>query len=184
MIRNFTTLLAFAILGTIHAADPANTPLDRARAAARGGDIKGAIELLTAEAKKGSAEAANALGELNLGGQNGKPSPAEAARWFQQAADASYPPGMLNLSTLLRKGADGVPADPDKANFLIRAAAEEGYAPAQVACGRLAEAGGTDKGDMPEARSWYEKAAAQEDPERHIGHQTPFSGALQSGADL
>lgn len=165
MIRLLTTLIAFAILGTIHAADPANTPLDRARAAARGGDFKGAMELLTAEAKKGNAEAANALGELSLSGQVGKASAAEAARWFQQAADASYPPGMLNLSTLLRKGTDGVPADPDKANFLIHAAAEEGYAPAQVACGRLAEAGGEDKGDMAEARSWYEKAAAQEDPD-------------------
>ena len=165
MTRIFSTLIAFAILGTIHAADPVNTPLDRARAAARGGDFKGAIELLTGEAKKGSAEAANALGELSLGGQGGKVSPAEAARWFQQAADASYAPGMLNLGTLLKKGAEGVPADPDKASFLVHAAAEEGYAPAQVACGRLAEAGGEDKGDMAEARSWYEKAAAQENPD-------------------
>ena len=165
MIRFFATLIASAILGNLHAADPVNSPLDRARAAARGGDFTGAIELLKAEAGKGSAEAANALGELNLGGQGVKPSTSEAARWFQQAADASFPPGMLNLGNLLKKGAEGVPADPDKANFLIRAAAEEGFAPAQVACGRLAEAGGEDKGDMAEARSWYEKAAAQDNPD-------------------
>ena len=165
MTRLFTTLLAFAILGPLHAADPANSPLDRARSMARGGDFAGAIELLKGEAKKGSAEAANALGELNLGGQGVKASATEAARWFQQAADASYPPGMLNLGTLLKKGAEGVPPDHDNASFLIRAAAEEGYAPAQVACGRLAEAGGEDKGDMAGARSWYEKAAAQENPE-------------------
>ena len=167
MIRIFIQRAFFtlAILGHLRAAEPANGPLDRARGMARGGDIAGAIELLKGEAKKGSAEAANALGELNLGGQGSKPSAAEAARWFQQAADASYPPGMLNLGTLLKKGTDGVPADPDKANFLIRAAAEEGYAPAQVACGQLAEAGGEDKGDLAGARAWYEKAAAQENPE-------------------
>ncbi len=165
MIRISITLVTFAILAQINAADPVNSALDRARAAARGGDIAGAAELLKGEAKKGSAEAANALGEMSLSGQNGKPSAVEAARWFQQAADASFPAGMLNLGTLLKKGAEGVPADPDKANFLIRAAAEEGYAPAQVACGRLAEAGGEDNGDMAEARSWYEKAAAQEDPD-------------------
>ena len=164
-IRLSLALLAAFIPGTLHAADPANTSLDRARAAARSGDFAGAIELLKGEAGKGSSEAANALGELNLAGKGPKPSIAEAVRWFQQAADASFPLGMLNLGSLLKKGAEGVPADPDKANFLIRAAAEEGYAPAQVACGRMAEAGGEDKGDMAEARSWFEKAAAQENPE-------------------
>ena len=164
MIRTLI-LLALALLGHLHAADPAKTPLDRARDMARSGDFSGAVALLQGEAKKGGAEAANALGELSLSGQTGKPSAVEAVRWFQQAADASYPPGMLNLGLMLKKGAEGVPADPDKANFLVRAAAEEGYAPAQVACGRLAEAGGEDKGDMAEARSWYEKAAAQENPD-------------------
>ena len=155
---------AFAILGTLHAAEPpaAPSPLERARTLATSGDFAGALALLEAEAGKGNAEAANALGEANLAGYGPKASAAEAARWFQQATDASFAPGMLNLAMLLRKGAEGVPADPDKAVFLIRAAAEEGYAPAQVASGRLAEEGGEDKGDMAAARAWYEKAAAQE----------------------
>lgn len=164
-IRLSLAVLAAFSLGNLHAAEPANGPLDRARAAARTGDFAGAIELLKGEAGKGSAEAANALGELNLAGKAGKPSAPDAVRWFQQAADASYAPAMLNLAMILQKGVEGVPADPDKANFLVRAAAEEGFAPAQVACGRIAEAGGEDKGDMAEARSWYEKAAAQENPE-------------------
>ncbi len=167
MIRLFIqrTLFTLAILGTLRAAEPAPGPLDRARAAAQKGDFAGAIDFLKIEAAKGNAEAANALGELNLAGKGAKPSAAEAARWFQQAADASNPVGMMNLGLLLKKGAEGVPADPDKAAFLIRAAAEEGFAPAQFASGQLAEAGGEDKGDMAEARAWYEKAAAQENPE-------------------
>ncbi len=173
MTRSFNqrTLLAavFAILGTLHAAEPpaapATGPLDRARTLATSGDFAGAMTLLEAEAGKGNAEAANALGEANLAGYGVKASAAEAARWFQQAADASFPPAMLNLAVILRKGAEGVPADPDKAVFLIRSAAEEGYAPAQVASGQLAEEGGEDKGDMAAARAWYEKAAAQENPD-------------------
>ena len=168
MIRIFTKRTHFliatlALLGNLRAAEPAkpSSPLDGARDAARKGDFAKATELLKAEAAKGNAEAANALGELSLAGRGMKASPAEAVRWFQQAVDASFPAAMLNLGMILRKGAEGVPADPDKANFLIHGAAEEGYAPAQVACGQMAEAGGEDKGDMPGARAWYEKAAAQ-----------------------
>jgi TPR repeat protein len=73
-------------------------------------------------------------------GKGGKAAATEAVRWFQQAVDASYPPAMLNLGTLSDQGREGLPADPDKGRFLIRTAAEEGFAPAQVALGRAAEA--------------------------------------------
>src|SRR6188508_582978 len=62
----------------------------RARTAAEGGDFPAAIEILKEEAAKGSPEAANALGELHFSGKGVKASPSEAARWFQQAVDASY----------------------------------------------------------------------------------------------
>ncbi len=162
------TLLAIAAIhfpGTLRAADTAPSPLQRARALATSGDVKGAIELLKSEAGKGSAEAANLLGELYFRGQDVAASAVEAARWFQQAADASYPQAMVNLGILLGKGAAGVPADPDKAQFLIRSAAEAGYAPAQVLMGRQTEKRGQDGGDPAEARAWFEKAAAQENAE-------------------
>ena len=136
--------------------------MQRAQAMATKGDMKGAVELLKAAAEKGNAEAANAIGELYLSGQGVTPSAPEAARWFQQAADASLPLAMVNLGILLMQGAEGVQADPDKSQFLIRAAAEEGFAPAQAIMGKQAEKNGNDDGDPVEARAWYEKAAAQE----------------------
>ena len=157
-----TLLAASAFPMILHAAEPAPGPLQRAQALATSGDLKGAIELLKIEAKKGSAEAANTLGELHLMGQGVPASPVEAARWFQQAVEASFPPAMLNLGMLLGKGAEGVPADPDKGQFLIRAAAEADFAPAQAVMGKQAENSGKEGGDPAEARAWYEKAAAQE----------------------
>jgi TPR repeat protein len=158
-------LLGVAVLAfptALFAAEVNSEAMRRARTAAENNDFPAAIEILKQEAAKGSAEAANALGELHFAGKGVKASPSEAARWFQQAVDASYPPAMLNLGTILLKGAEGLPADPDKGQFLIRTAAEEGFAPAQVALGRAVEAEPEKTRDLAEARFWYEKAAAQE----------------------
>lgn len=155
-------LIAVSFSPFLRAADAKDDTMQRAQAMATKGDIKGAVELLKAAAEKGNAEAANAIGELYLTGQGVTASAAEAARWFQQAADASFPLGMVNLGILLSKGAEGVQADPDKSQFLIRSAAEEGFAPAQAIMGKQAEKDGQDGSDPVEARLWYEKAAAQE----------------------
>ena len=156
-------VLAFS--SVLFAAEINSEAMRRARAAADKKDFPAAIKILKEEAAKGSPEAANALGELHVAGMGMKASPSEAARWFQQAVDASYPPAMLNLGKLLLKGAEGLPADADKGQFLIRTAAEEGFAPAQVVLGRAVEAEPEKTRDLAEARSWYEKAAAQEDPD-------------------
>jgi len=163
--RVLLLIAATAFAPALFSADPPSEAMRRARTAAEGGDFSTAIEILKGEAAKGSPEAAHALGELHFAGKGVSASPAEAARWFQQAVDASYPPAMLSLGTILIKGADGLPADPDKGRFLIRTAAEEGFAPAQVALGRAAEAEPEKTRDLAEARSWYEKAAAQENPD-------------------
>ncbi len=169
MIKHPFALALAAILAVTHTLPAADAippePLMRARAAAKAGDFATAITVLEGEAAKGNAEAANALGEIHYAGRGVKASATEAARWFQKAADASYPLGMLNLGTLLAKGAEGVPADPDKSRFLMQAAAEEGFAPAQYALGRTAENTGGEKADLAGARSWYEKAAAQDNPD-------------------
>ena len=118
--RPFTSILlaisAVAFSGLLGAAEPAENPLQRAQAMATGGDMKGAIELLKNAAEKGSAEAANALGELHLLGQGVTASPVEAARWFQQAADASYPLAMVNLGMLLLKAARASQPIPTRRN--------------------------------------------------------------------
>ena len=164
-LHSLLAALTIVFTPLLEAAEPKDGPLQQAQALAVKGDMKGAIQLLKGAAEKGNAEAANAVGELYLAGRGVTASATEAARWFQQAADASFPPAMVNLGMLLGKGAEGVQADPDKAQFLIRSAAEEGYAPAQVILGKQAEKEGQDGGDPVEARAWYEKAAAQENAE-------------------
>ena len=66
---------------------------------------------------------------------------------------------------------------------VLHGAAEEGYAPAQVACGQMAEAGGEDKGDMPGARAWYEKAAAQGNPDGLLALSRFFDNGLGGPKD-
>lgn len=129
------------------------------------GDFATALEMLRTEAEKGSADAANALGELLLAGRTGKPAPVEAAKYFEKASEAAHPPASFNLSRLLESGAEGVPKDEDRARFLLQASAEAGYAPAQTRIGISLETAANrtdgDTGSFAEAREWYEKAAAQ-----------------------
>lgn len=183
-IRLLPAILAVIFTPLLPAAEEGGSPLQRAQALGLKGDIEGAVELLKNAAGKGNAEAANALGELYLMGQGMSPSPTEAVRWFQQAADAAFPLASLNLGMLLVKGADGVPADPDKGQFLIRSAAEEGFAPAQVVMGNQAEKGGSDAGDPVEARAWFEKAAAQENAEGLLALARFHDGGIGGPRDL
>ena len=153
--------------------EPAPAPavpeaLQKVRAALEKGDAEGAVRLLRAEAEKGNAEAANALGEMIAAGRGAKTVPAEAAKWFQKAADAGNAPAQNNLARLLFLGAEGVPKDEEKARFLLRTSAEAGFAPAQAQLGTAVESEGVrteNKAQIAEARDWYEKAAAQNQPD-------------------
>lgn len=158
-----------------HAATQAAPPapalseiLQKVRAALEKNDAEGAVRLLRPEAEKGNAEAANALGEMTAAGRGTKAVPAEAAKWFQKAADAGNAPAQNNLARLLFLGAEGVPKDEEKARFLLRTSAEAGYAPAQAQLGTAVESEGVqteNKAQIAEARDWYEKAAAQNQPD-------------------
>ena len=148
------------------AATPAPTvskaPLEQAREAVGKGDFAAAAKILRAEADRGNAEAASALGEFYLSGSGVKASLTDAVTWFKKAADATNSAGMFNLGRILMVGGEGVAKDEDKARFLIRSAAEAGYAPAQFAEGQAAEQVEEKVRDYAEALAWYEKAAAQE----------------------
>ena len=168
---------------TALAAEPPALPeaLQKAQAALDKGDTETALKLLQAEAGKGNAVAANALGEIHISGRGVKASPAEAAQWFQKAADAGNPAGQFNLSRLLLIGAEGVPKDEEKARFLLRTAAEAGYAPAQAQLGRAVESladRSEEKAQFAEARDWYEKAAAQNQPEALLALARFYDGGL------
>jgi uncharacterized protein len=170
MLRlSFPVVLAFTFLSAASAqekkpAAPVPEALQKAQEAAQAGDFTKALALLEAEAAKGSGEAANAVGELKMGGRAGKSTPADAMKWFQKAADAGFAQGHFNLGRLLHVGAPDVPRDDDRAKFHMQQAAEGGFAPAQVQLGKLLEASvdllGRDP-DWKEPRTWFEKAAAQ-----------------------
>lgn len=147
---------------------PAPGPVQEALAAAQSGDLAKARKILAEAAEKGNAEAANAIGELTLAQRDGKGDPAEAAKWFQRAADAGHSAAMFHLSQLLDGGANGVPSNKDKSRFLLRASAEAGYAPAQHSFALTLlpdQKGRTEKAMYAEARDWLERAAAQEYPD-------------------
>src|SRR6186997_323036 len=96
------------------AAPPPKPPpeaLLKAQEAAKKGDFATARKLLEAEANKGNGEAANAVGELMMGGQLGKATPVDAQKWFQKSADAGFAGGHMNLARLLSVGMEGVPKD-------------------------------------------------------------------------
>ena len=175
-------------------AAPVPVPLQKAREALEKGDAEGAVKLLRPEADKGNAEAANALGELQIAGRGTKAAPVEAAKWFQKAADAGHNAAQFNLARLLFLGADGVPKDEEKARFLLRTSAEAGFAPAQARLGGSIESLADrteDKAQIAEARDWYEKAAAQNQPEALLSLARFYDGGIgglefspQKGFDL
>ncbi len=173
MIRPWLALLAgcwalFTQAFSFAAETPLSPALQKAQTALDKGDAEGAIKLLRIEADKGNAIAANALGEIHIAGRGVKAAPAEAVKWFQKAADAGNNAGQLNLARMLFIGTDGVAKDEEKARFLLRTSAEAGYAPAQTQLGSAVEslaARSEDKAQIAEARDWYEKAAAQNQPD-------------------
>ena len=187
MIRARLAVLAgcgalFSQAITFAAEPPALPPaLQKAQAALDKGDNETAIKLLRAEADKGNAVAANALGEIHIAGRGVKASPAEAAKWFQKAADAGNNNAQFNLARLLFLGPEGVPKDEEKARFLLRTSAEAGYAPAQAQLGGAVESlavRSEEKAQIIEAREWYEKAAAQGQPDAMLALARFYDGGL------
>ena len=162
-------------------AAPAPTALQKAREALDKNDPEAAVKLLRPEAEKGNAEAANALGELTQAGRGTKAAPAEAVKWFQKAAEAGSNAAQFNLARLLFMGAEGVPKDEEKALFLLRTSAEAGYAPAQAQLGSTTESAASrseNKAQTAEAREWYEKAAAQNQPDALLALARFYDGGI------
>jgi TPR repeat protein len=107
-----------------------------------------------------------------LAGSGVKASAVEALKWFELAAEKGNGLGKFRQAQVYQAGAEGVPKDEDRAQFLINAAATEGQADAQHALGLAAEQAGR-KADaaserdkhFAEAFGWYEKAVAQNQPQ-------------------
>jgi TPR repeat protein len=173
------------------AAPPMSEALQKAMAAAQKGDFDEALKLLKSEAEKGNADAMNALGEFSIAGRGAKQSVTDAQKWFQKAADANHPQAQFNLARLLITAPEGIKADPEKSEFLLRQAAEGGLAEAQFRLGEMMEGKlrGDGKGpapDLGEPRRWYEKAAKQRHGEALLAMARYLDnglGGLEKSAD-
>lgn len=102
--------------------------------------LDGAFLLLRHAANKGSAPAALALGEMydpaTFSPETSAlpaPNPAQAAEWYQKAAEAGLAEAQYRLGTLLLSGKTDAPDAPEVGAAWLRRAADQGHAGAQQA---------------------------------------------------
>jgi TPR repeat protein len=143
--------------------------LKAAADAAAKGDFAAAADLLKKEADGGNADAAIGYADFLLHGRGLKADAAAAMEWLEKAGT---PAAQFLMAQILFAGAPGVPKDEDRARFLLNAAAEAGNAGALARLGVLAEQeahkadAASDRSRLfTEARGYYEKAAAQNQPD-------------------
>lgn len=79
---------------------------------------------------------------------------------LEQQAAAGNPEALYGLSTLFERGYDSIPANPARADSLLRAAAEAGHLPAQNYLGYTL----ISEGKGEEGLQWLERAAMAGDP--------------------
>lgn len=112
--------------------------LARAQAHAAKGELQGAFLLYRYAAEKGDMTASVALATMyDPATYNAQTSPlpaanpAEAARWYEPAAEAGQAAAQYRLGMLLKSGATADTDGPEKGVAWLRKAADQGYAPAQ-----------------------------------------------------
>ncbi|AFL48750.1 localization factor PodJL [Sinorhizobium fredii] len=117
----------------------------------------GPSALVTA-AKGGDPLAHYEIGTRFTEGRGAKEDLAEAAKWYQRAADAGVVPAGYRLANLYEKGA-GVTRDAAKAKALYQKAAEAGNASASHNLAVMLASGRDGAPDLAAAVKWFEKAA-------------------------
>ncbi|MFF5217957.1 tetratricopeptide repeat protein [Micromonospora sp. NPDC000442] len=106
-------------------------------------------------AELGNAEAAHNLGVLYATGRGVAQDQTAALRWYQRSAELGSVPALRMVGLMYGTG-QGVPVDQDEAERHWRMAAAAGEAQALHDLGTLFA---YHKVDLPEAASWYLKAA-------------------------
>lgn len=153
------TLLAAALLAlcTFCRAAAAG-PIEEAGAAARKGDFSSEERILRPLALRGSAIAQFDLAMMYHRGEIGSPDDAQAAAWYQKAADQNLPAAQHNLALLYELGS-GVPKDYSRALALNRKAADGGE---PRACGELGQMYGLGLGtprNLTTALFWIKRGS-------------------------
>lgn len=117
----------------------------------------GPAALVTA-AKGGDPLAFYEIGARFTEGRGVPENMAEAAKWYQRAADAGVVPAQYRLASMYEKGT-GVPRDAAKAKALYLAAAGQGNASAMHNLAVMLASGRDGSPDFAEATKWFAKAA-------------------------
>ena len=112
----------------------------------------------------------------------GKPLPAEALRWYTEAARAGHAGAMYNLAVHYRIGIAVSPA-PDRAKALYTRAAELGHARAAFSMGLFYDLGGPWNSDPEAARRWYAQAAELGVAAAHVNLAALESEQAKTAAD-
>ena len=133
------------------------------RAAIIAEDYTTAVSILKPLAKKGDADAQNALGYLYAQGLGVERDYEEARRWYQKAVSQGHAKAQGNLGGLYAAG-KGVEQDNAKAASLFLLSAKQGNANAQVRLGFLYSKGLGVQRDYSAAARWHRKAAEQGHP--------------------
>jgi localization factor PodJL len=113
---------------------------------------------LAEAARKGDALALFEIGARYTDGRGVKTDLAEAAKWYQLAADRGSAPAEYRLANFYEKG-NGVTRDIDKAKALYKSAAEKGNASAMHNLAVLYATGVGGTPDFAEAARWFKDAA-------------------------
>lgn len=193
-----TLAVSACAFAQVPAAPPAEAPkaaaapllpeaFTKAKEASDKGDFATALKILTAEAEKGNLDAVSAVAEFYFAGRGTTASVETGMKWLNKGADGGHAPSQTTLAGVLYRGATGIKKDEERARFLLQQAAEAGYAPAQYQAGAIAEAAVDSKSREPnwkEPRAWYEKAAAQGNPDALLAMVRFYDQGLGGAASL
>ncbi|MBP7951682.1 MAG: sel1 repeat family protein [Verrucomicrobiales bacterium] len=130
-------------------------------------------------AGEGDVDCVFLLGRLFENGYGTKVDAAAALRQYVMAAEKGHLEAKFNWARCLAEGIGGK-VDNEKSDFLLQQAAEAGFGAAQSRMGRLELDAVRRPRNEVAAREWFEKAAAQNDPEAlyrmALCHQNGWGG--------
>jgi TPR repeat protein len=156
MARYARCICGFFLTG-IFAVSALAGPLEDGMVAYQEKDYLKAIQLWRPLAQAGNAEAQYRLGVMYAEGRGVAPNDAEAALWFERAAEQGEPMAQYNIGASYAEGS-GVRKDMATAAKWFRRAADQGVALAQLNLGLLYANGAGVPQDNVEALKWIDLA--------------------------
>jgi uncharacterized protein len=129
------------------------------------GDHAAAAKIVTKAAEAGNAVAQLRLALMYDQGDGVKPDWRQAVAWYRRAAALGEPESQNQMGTFYEAGDSGFDENWDLAAKLYEVSAMQGWRAGQFAFGRAYEFGIGVPQDRQQAIAWFNKAAAQGDPD-------------------